>query len=375
MFRVVFLLSLALVACSRRIPLPQSHESVSSATRDGSTKRTPAPVRDAQTAPPSDAQSATSSAPRPTTNALATSSTEPGAQPTSDAPAHARPFRFPAAERVVAVGDLHGDLASARQALRLAGAIDAKDRWSGGKLVLVQVGDQLDRGDDEPEILTLLERLAEEAPKTGGAVHVLNGNHELMNAVGDLRYVTDDGMRDYAATPLAASAEFPPGFPKEARGRFAAFAPGSELARKLAERNTITIVGDTVFAHAGVLTKHVRYGISRINDEVSRFLRGESPALPEVMARDDAPVWTRLYGGPDTTGAACQELEAVLKALSVKRMVVGHTVQSSGVTSACDGRVYRVDVGLSDYYGNNPTQVLELTSSGIKVLDAAATGR
>jgi hypothetical protein len=277
-----------------------------------------------------------------------------------------RPFRFPGADRIVAIGDLHGDLASAREALRLAGAIDNKDHWAGGKLVLVQVGDQLDRGDDEPEILRLLEQLAAEAQKSGGAVHVLNGNHELMNAAGDLRYVTEDGMRDYATAPLPD--HFPAGVPAEARGRFAAFAPGSELARKLAERNTITIVGETVFAHAGVLPKHVRYGVGRINDEVSRFLRGDAAQLPAVAASEDAPVWTRVYGEPTPSAEACRDLDTVLATLSVKRMVVGHTPQQSGVSAACEGRVYRVDVGLSDYYGNNATQVLELTPSGAKVL-------
>jgi Calcineurin-like phosphoesterase len=281
-----------------------------------------------------------------------------------------QPFRFPAAERVVAVGDLHGDLASTREALRLAGAIDGQDRWIGGKLVLVQVGDQLDRGDDEPEILRLLERLSDEAGQSGGAVHVLNGNHELMNVVGDLRYVTEDGLRDYGRVPAPLTATLPSGLPAEARGRAAAFAPGSELADKLAERNTIAIVGDTVFAHAGVLRKHVRYGLGRINDDVRRFLRGKSPTLPSIVASDDAPVWTRIYGGPQPSAAACSELDGVLSALAVKRMVVGHTVQGAGITSACEGRVYRVDVGLSDYYGNNPTQVLELTPQGVKVLGA-----
>jgi hypothetical protein len=293
--------------------------------------------------------------------------------PTSDVAE--RPFRFPGAQRVVAIGDLHGDLASAREALELAGAIDTNDHWSGGNLVLVQVGDQLDRGDDEPEILSLLERLAGEAPKAGGAVHVLNGNHELMNAAGDLRYVTADGLRDFAAAPIPADAHFPSGFPTEARGRFAAFAPGSELARKLAARNTITIIGDTVYAHAGVLPKHVRYGVGRINDEVSRFLRGESAELPEVAASEDAPVWTRVYGEPTPSAEACKELEAVLAALSVKRMVVGHTPQQAGVSAACDGQVYRVDVGLSDYYGkSNATQVLELTPSGVRVLGVQVLG-
>jgi hypothetical protein len=105
-------------------------------------------------------------------------------------PVGATPLRVPAAGRIVAIGDLHGDLNATRQALRLAGAIDASDQWIGGDLVVVQTGDQLDRGDNEQEILDLFERLASQAAKTGGAVYSLNGNHELMNAVFDFRYVT-----------------------------------------------------------------------------------------------------------------------------------------------------------------------------------------
>ena len=85
---------------------------------------------------------------------------------------------------------LHGDLEATRRALRLAGAIDASDHWIGGGLVVVQTGDQLDRGGDEPEITALLSRLAVEAVEAGGAVHVLNGNHELINVGLDFRYVT-----------------------------------------------------------------------------------------------------------------------------------------------------------------------------------------
>lgn len=284
-----------------------------------------------------------------------------------------QPFRFPAASRVVAVGDLHGDLASAREALTLAGAIGSQDRWVGGEMVLVQVGDQLDRGDDEPEILHLLERLANEATAAGGAVHVLNGNHEIMNAVGDLRYVTADGFRDYAEVPLPSHAHLPPSFPAEARGRFAAFAPGSELARKLAERNTVAIIGETAFVHAGLLPQHVSYGIGRLNDEVRRFLRGELPTLPDIVNGEDAPVWTRVLGEDEPTPQTCAALENVLHTLAVKRLVVGHTVQPRGITSACEGRVYRIDVGLSDYYGNNPAQVLEIRQNAVTVLTGDRT--
>jgi hypothetical protein len=107
------------------------------------------------------------------------------------------PTRFPAAERVVAIGDLHGDLKTALTALRLGGIIDEADRWIGGDIVLVQTGDILDRGDEEEAVIRLFERLSREATEAGGAVHVLNGNHELMNAYRDYRYVTPGGYADF----------------------------------------------------------------------------------------------------------------------------------------------------------------------------------
>ena len=61
----------------------------------------------------------------------------------------------------------------------------------------LQVGDQLDRGDEEVEILYWLERLQREASKAGGALHILNGNHETMNAGGRFRYATRGGVEGF----------------------------------------------------------------------------------------------------------------------------------------------------------------------------------
>src|SRR5690606_21517740 len=115
----------------------------------------------------------------------------PTAKAKEPRPAGGEKARLPAPARLVAIGDLHGDLEATRDVLRLAGAIDDRDHWVGGELVVVQTGDQVDRGDDDRAILDLFERLREEARSSGGAVHVLNGNHETMNAAGDFRYVTD----------------------------------------------------------------------------------------------------------------------------------------------------------------------------------------
>lgn len=280
-------------------------------------------------------------------------------------------FRFPAAERVVAIGDLHGDLAATKRALRLAGATDENDRWKGGKLVVVQTGDQLDRGDDEPDILALLERLSTEAKAAGGALHVLNGNHEVMNVQGDFRYVTEDGFHDYEKTPSSGHERELQRLPPEARGRASAFLSGGSAARHLAERPVVIQVGDSVFVHGGVREQHLDYGLGRINRESRQWMQASALApAPESLTNEQAPIWARLYSDGAPSSAACGELSRVLARLNAKRLVVGHTVQQQGINSACDAKVWRIDVGLSKHYGGNPTSVLEITGDQVRVLSA-----
>lgn len=91
-----------------------------------------------------------------------------------------------------AVGDLHGDLVQTMRVLQLANlmavpVLGEPAQWVGGDATLVQMGDILDRGDDEIGILRLLWQLAEGAEEAGGAVYILNGNHETLNVAGDFR--------------------------------------------------------------------------------------------------------------------------------------------------------------------------------------------
>ncbi|WP_437735216.1 metallophosphoesterase [Sorangium sp. So ce1335] len=317
-----------------------------------------------------DADRPAPTAPRPAPAASAPAPRSAGAAP-APPPDADRSYARPAAERVVAIGDVHGDLAATRAALRIAGAIDGADRWIGGKLVLVQTGDELDRGDGEQEIVDLFDRLGEEARAAGGAVYALNGNHEVMNVQLDFRYVTEGGFRDFEDAPGvdAAAPRLAP-VPPPARARAAAFAPGGPYAKKLATRDVIITVGDTVFAHGGVLPAHTRYGVARINREVRAWMEGKAPSPPAVIAAEDSPVWARLYSSdpPPTPGSsACAALDQVLAAMSAKRMVVGHTVQRQGVTSACGDKVWRIDVGMAAHYGGKPA-ALEIAGDTVRVL-------
>jgi len=310
-------------------------------------------------APPSDGErqlaEAAASPPAPAASPSATS-------PTCNLPQVAS--RLPAAARVVAVGDLHGDLAAARAVLSAAKLIDSAGRWSGGEAVLVQTGDLLDRGDDEQALIDWLEQLAEEAALAGGRVIVLNGNHELMNAAGDLRYVTAAGMADFADAPGVdvgdrrfASA------PETVRARLAAFAPGGAYASILARHNTAVVVGDSLFVHGGLEERWGTYGLARLNRDIRCWLAGVG-APPEAAVDPSGPVWSRSFSAGDID---CTALKRALEAAGAARMVVGHTPQAQGVTSACNGNVWRIDVGLGRAYGG-PIQALELRGTNASII-------
>ncbi len=272
------------------------------------------------------------------------------------------------AARIVAIGDLHGDLGATRQALRLAGAIDDSDHWVGGDLILVQTGDQLDRGDQEQAILELLDRLQDAAKAAGGMVHLLNGNHELMNARPDLRYVTEGGFADFQdAVVITEEDSLLLAYEPDQRARVAAFRPGSHYAQMLAERPVILVIDGNVFVHGGVLPMHLDYGIERLNREVSEWLMGQGEA-PDFIHTSKSPTWTRNYSD-EADSNDCRQLEEVLERMGASRMIVGHTVQEDGITPVCEDRVWCIDSGIADYYGRR-IEVLEIDGDQVRVLRA-----
>tara|TARA_R110002073_G_scaffold140253_10_gene290867 strand:- start:28942 stop:29991 length:1050 start_codon:yes stop_codon:yes gene_type:complete len=300
------------------------------------------------------------SAAKPSATATPSATAKPATAPLADTPddgcpIEVRNLRHKQTSRLVAIGDLHGDMEATRRALRLAGAIDEADAWIGGDLLLVQTGDILDRGDDEQEILDLFAKLTIEAAAAGGAIYQLQGNHELMNAMGDFRYVTRGGFADFV------TGDVPEPLTAEARAR--AFFPGGHYARKLAAHDMVAIVGDSVFVHGGVLPRFTS-SLEKSNRDARCYLLGALEEPPPAVLDPEGPLWTREFSNEDTD---CAKLEEALDALGVKRMVVGHTPQLRGITSACDGRVWRIDTGMASYY-NGPTEVLEIDKGTARVL-------
>jgi len=99
---------------------------------------------------------------------------------------------------VIAIGDVHGAFDDFVAILQHTGLVDKQNHWTGGKTTLVQVGDVLDRGPKPRNVMDLLMALEKEAEKDGGRVVPLLGNHEMMNIMGDLRYVTPENYASFA---------------------------------------------------------------------------------------------------------------------------------------------------------------------------------
>jgi hypothetical protein len=125
------------------------------------------------------------------------------------------PGVLPAVDRIIVIGDIHGDWEMTQELLKIGKVINDAGEWIGCNTVVVQVGDQIDRcrptinsqcntpGATNPDensdwkILQYFTELHKLASKDGGAVYSLLGNHELMNVNGDFRYVSYKGIEEF----------------------------------------------------------------------------------------------------------------------------------------------------------------------------------
>lgn len=214
-------------------------------------------------------------------------------------------WRIEGVERVIAIADVHGDFHAMRATLSSAGVIDDDDAWAAGRAHLVVNGDLLDRGPDSRLAMDLTMRLEEEAEAAGGAVHTLLGNHELMNLVGDLRYVADEEYAAFAddedpadrerwfrhfveveglpADDAGARSRFADRYPPGFFGHRRAFRSDGIYGAWLLDKPLLIVVNSTAFAHAGLSPTVAQLGLEGANDSLMAELRGYVEALDKLV--------------------------------------------------------------------------------------------
>ncbi len=236
---------------------------------------------------------------------------------------------------VVAIGDLHGDPKAAQAVLRMAGIIDEDGHWSAGSTVLVQTGDTTDRGPDSRAVIDILRALEPQAEEAGGRVIALLGNHEVMNLLGDWRYVSEADLAVFGGV----------------EPRRTAFSADGELGRWLRGRDTVALVDGTVFVHGGVTQHAATASVKMLNRAVQEAIAaGDRRAS---ILGSEGPLWYRGYI-QEPESEVCPLLEEALGKLGARRMVVGHTTRRDGrIESRCGGRVAVIDTGISAHYGGH----------------------
>jgi hypothetical protein len=258
----------------------------------------------------------------------------------------------PAPDRVVAIGDLHGDLVALASILHAQGLADDEGHWTGGPVHLVLNGDLVGGHPDSRLLMEFVIRLEQEAAACGGAVHSLLGNHDVV--------CLSDPDRPLRRGSAKLMEKFPvPGAPgRDCRGALRGY---TRYANWLRARNAILRLGDTLFVHAGINGGMLYHHPARVNATVRAWIRywqgiapkpddrtGWSVGQPRTSAdRNGAatgkkgpfrrtkagPLWSRAFkpstkrkgtsrrhaGAPDA-----ESLQAALERYAARRLVIGH---------------------------------------------------
>jgi len=208
----------------------------------------------------------------------------------SSSAADAEQYSWSDVPRIVAISDPHGAYDAMVRTLANADVIDNDRNWSGADTHLVITGDLMDRGADSRKIMDLVMQLEAQSVADGGMVHLLLGNHEVMNLVGDLRYVAPDEyaafaddespeererwFRIFSAQRLSVGesgeavlrAEFdkerPPGF----FGHRQAFGSDGKYGAWLMSKPLMVVVNGNAFVHGGMPPLVAELGLDALND-------------------------------------------------------------------------------------------------------------
>jgi len=283
--------------------------------------------------------------------------------------------------KIIAVGDLHGDLPNALKVLQMAHVVDAHGNWSGEIDFFVQTGDIIDRGDDTIKLYELMELLREQAQHSGGEVLSHLGNHEWMNAIGDWRYVYPSEISTFGSV-AARQKELSTGEIGRAWAQNYSTASRLPLHPSIGTSNSDypPAVQHSPLSHAAISFVHgglaptyphltpYPSAINGLSRSLLHKLQFQSPqpsphppnpypGLPsdttweeERMYGTDGPLWYRGWA-LESDKEVCSSVDGVLEKIGVRRMIMGHTPDFQKIVSRCDGKIIIIDTGISHAYG------------------------
>lgn len=239
-------------------------------------------------------------------------------------------------DNFIAVSDMHGQYSLSLELLNKYGVVDNQNNWSFGSGHLVVNGDIFDRGDKATEILWLVYKLKNQAEASGGKVHYLIGNHELMVLNKDLRYINEK----YEVTEKMMAISYDQLFSEQ-----------TVIGEWLRTSPIILTINDVLFVHAGISPEFVENKFTQqgVNFMFQNRIIGaedeviDNDPLLNFLAGRNGPVWYRGYFRDSTFTEP--KLDKILDYFDKERIVVGHTSFDS-IVSLFGGKILGIDASI-----------------------------
>jgi len=279
-------------------------------------------------------------------------------------------FEYEHNNRIVIVGDIHGDIRRFKDILIDAKIINKNIEWIAEPkdTIVIQMGDQVDSINRDPslkewevlpdvDMIYFTNLLNKIALAKGGRVISLIGNHELMNIIGNYSYVSQNSLNNNYK-------------------RHELFKPGGTLSAILGQRPIIVKIGQLLFCHAGLTMEHLNI-LSKYNKDVSyintiwkNFIKSNAVLLEDkeifdkIILDNNGILWTR-YLNEDG------DLIKLLEKVGCIYMFVGHTVVES--VKLINNRIWYTDTGISRAFGNNSYQYIDIFENQLNIKNISSS--
>ena len=262
--------------------------------------------------------------------------------------------------RIIIIGDIHGDINRLKKLLLNENIINNNLDWISTNILVIQLGDQLDslnRNDsfeewenlNDVEVLNFTNILSKLALINNSLFISLNGNHELMNIMGNFSYVSKKSLYE---------------------NRILSFKNNGIYNNILAYRPLVVKVNDLIFCHAGIKKEHLdildKYNkdIFYINDIWKKFVLQNKVDLidkeifEKIILGDNGIIWTRKLNDEN-------DINYVLKKLNCSFMFVGHNTVENIILLY---NIWFVDSGISRSYGKKNFEYLQIIDNKINII-------
>ena len=271
-------------------------------------------------------------------------------------------YEYPECNRIIIIGDIHGDLKRFKNILIDAKIINNNLEWIAQPpdTIVVQLGDQIDSVNrtnninnwevlEDTDMLYFTNTLDNIAISKGGRVISLIGNHELMNTQGNFSYVSEKSNKE---------------------DRRAVYKPNGKLSTILSKRPIVLKIGKLFFCHAGLKKIHLdilhSYGkdISYINTLWKKYMLNELNDVTDVdifmkiIIDNDGILWNRELDTKEDNIYTLNEVQSIY-------MFIGHNTIEN--VSLLNETTWFADTGISRSYGKSSYQYIDINNFNIDI--------